>query len=174
MPTLARISADDIANGFRCGKRPLDDYFARHALPNDEAGIGRAYVLRRAEGDDAVLPPVLGYYTLSMAVVASDEAGAVLAKKLPKYPMPVALIGRLAVDERARGRRLGETLLIDALSRIVTAADILGCLGVIVDAKDADAEGFYAKYDFVALTMDGWPRRMFLPIDEVRAAFVEP
>lgn len=88
--------------------------------------------------------------------------------------MPVALIGRLAVDQRAQGRRLGETLLLDALHRVVDAARLLACLGIIVDAKDADAATFYSKYDFVALTEDGWPRRMFLHIATARAAFVDP
>jgi predicted N-acetyltransferase YhbS len=53
--------------------------------------------------------------------------------------MPVALIGRLAIEHRAQGRRLGEKLLIDALRRIVDAATMLGCMGVIVDAKDEDS-----------------------------------
>jgi len=70
---------------------------------------------------------------------------SVIGQELPGYPMPVALIGRLAVDERARGRRLGESLLIDALERVVAAAEILACLGVIVDAKDEGAERFYEK-----------------------------
>lgn len=134
-------------------------------------GIARAYVLRRGEDDAASLPAVLGFYTLSMAAAESVQLASILDKKLPKYPMPVALIGRLAVDERARGRRLGEKLLIDALDRVLDAATIVGCTGIIVDAKDEGAERFYAKYDFVTLVEEGWPRRMFLPIDTARAAF---
>jgi hypothetical protein len=95
----------------------MDDYFRRHAAANDVLGIGRAYVLRRAPDQDPSLPVVLGYYTLSMALVASADIAESLERKLPKYPLPVALIGRLAVDERARDRRLGELLLIDALRR---------------------------------------------------------
>ena len=143
----ARIEVADAVSGFRCGKRALDDYFARHAVANDQAGIGRAYVLRRPPGDDDAQPRVFGFYTLSMASVASEGLAAALVKKLPRYPMPVALIGRLAVDERVRGRRIGERLLVDALRRVVDASELLGCLGIIVDAKDADAERFYVKYD---------------------------
>lgn len=80
-------------------------------------------------------------------------------------------IGRLAVDERARGRRLGEALLLDALLRVVTAAEIVACLGIIVDAKDEDAERFYANYDYVTVDASSWPRRMFLPIDVARSVF---
>lgn len=101
------IEPADAKSGFSCGKHPLDDYFARHAVANDAAGIGRAYVLRRSDDGDVSLPAVLGFYTLSMAHAESEHVARVVARKLPKFPMPVALIGRLAVDRRA-GRRLGE------------------------------------------------------------------
>src|SRR5258708_24447299 len=103
----SRIEDADAKSGFSCGKHALDDYFARHALGNDRAGIGRAYVLRRATGDPPDLPSILGFYTLSMAVAESAQLAAALQAKLPKYPMPVALIGRLAVDQRATHRGLG-------------------------------------------------------------------
>ena len=106
-----------------------------------------------------------------MALAESADVAKVVGKKLPKYPMPVALIGRLAIDKRGQGRRLGERLLMDALRRVIDAASILGCTGIIVDAKDDDSEQFYAKYDFVTVTTVGWPRRMFLPIGTARTAF---
>lgn len=77
-----RIDAADVASGFRCGKHPLDDYFKRHALKNDEAGISAAYVLRRADDDEAALPRVLGFYTLSMAVVTAEQAARAVEMKL--------------------------------------------------------------------------------------------
>ena len=169
-----RIEPADAASGFACGKHPLDDYFRRHAVPNDRANIGRAYVRRRGEHDPPGLPDVLGFYTLSMAQVEPASVSTVLAAKLPKYPIPVALIGRLAVDARAQGRRLGESLLIDALRRVVEAAAIVACTGIIVDAKDEDAERFYAKYDFVTVSAEHWPHRMFLPISTAKAAFADP
>ena len=166
-----QIEPDDAAVGFSCGKHPLDDYFKRHAVQNDRAGISRAYVLRRTDSDPPELPNVLGYYTLSMAVAESAPIAKLLEAKLPKYPMPVALIGRLAIDARAQRRRLGETLLMDALRRVVDAAGIVGCTGIIVDAKDEGAERFYVKYDFVTVAAETWPRRMFLPIATARSAF---
>lgn len=159
------------ASGFRSGTRALDDYFHRYALSNDQADVGRAYVLEASTPDvEAGLPPVLGFYTLSMASVASQDVASVLARRLPRYLTPAALIGRLAVDERARGRRLGETLLLDALARVVEASQLIACLGVFVDAKDLAAEGFYAKYDSVTVDDAAWPRRMFLPMHVARAA----
>ena len=167
-----RIGPADPACGFRCGKHPLDDYFRRHALANDQRNIGRAYVVEATTDDVAAgLPEVIGYYTLSMAAAVSADVASIIGQKLPRYPMPVALIGRLAVDERARGRRLGEALLVDGLQRVVAAAALIACLGVIVDAKDEDAVRFYEKYGFVTVHAASWPRRMFLPVEVVRDAF---
>lgn len=163
--------AADAASGFRCGEPRLDEYLARHAFANDQAGIGCTYVLRKSETDDPTFPPVLGFYTLSMATVVPEAVAARMARRPPRYPMPVALIGRLAVDERARGRRLGESLLMDALRRANEASELLGCIGVIVDAKTEKAERFYEKYDFVAIAAETWPHRMFLPIGVARRAF---
>lgn len=164
---IGPIAAEDAKAGFRSGVHPLDDYFKRHAVTNDRAGISRCFVLRPEQAD---LPPVCGFYTLSMAAVQADALSAVLKDRLPRYPLPVALIGRLAVDERCRGQRFGETLLIDALARVVGVAESIACLGVIVDAKDEGAERFYLKYDFITIEQEGWPRRMFLPIATARAA----
>ncbi len=83
-----RIEPADAASGFRCGKHPLDDYFARHALANDQAGIGRAYVSRKSPGDDEALPRVLGFYTLSMASVASHDAATSRANRGAASPKP--------------------------------------------------------------------------------------
>jgi len=167
------IEPDDSHSGFRSGVRALDDYCTRHANENEVSGVGRTYVLRRAQTDGLELPRILGFYTLSMALIESSQATAVLRTKLPRYPLPVALVGRLAVDERARGRRLGERLLLDALQRVVDVADHIGCVGVIVDAKDERAHSFYERYDFVAVQDEGWPRRMFIPLGTARAALLE-
>ena len=82
-----RIGPGDPACGFRCGKHALDDYFARHALPNDQAGIGRAYVSEASPEDtDRGLPAVRGFYTLSMATVIPADIASAMSKKLPRYP----------------------------------------------------------------------------------------
>lgn len=159
----------DARSDFRCGKHSLDDYFHQHAANNNALGVGRTFVLTRDTGATD-LPEVLGYFTLSMATVLANDVREQLPAKLPRYPLPVALIGRLAVDERARGRRLGEALLLDAMERIAEASTMLGCVGVIVDALDADAETFYAAYDFEPIGDAGWPRRMFLAMASIREA----
>ncbi|MDQ3265275.1 MAG: GNAT family N-acetyltransferase [Myxococcota bacterium] len=165
------IQPADAKAGFACGNHSLDDFFARHAVANDAAGVCRVYVRRREADDDPSLPGILGFYTLSMASAEAAPVAQILGKKLPNYAMPVALIGRLAIDQRVQGRGLGEKLLLDALRRVVTVAANVGCTGVVVDAKDEGATRFYANYGFVVVVSEGWPRRMFLPISVARDAF---
>ena len=95
-------------------------------------------------------PHVLGYYTISSSAVAFD----VVPENLPRHPVPVALIGRLAVDKTARRQKLGETLLIHALRTAHHAAKTVGIYAVVVDALDESAKSFYMKYDFKELTDD--------------------
>jgi predicted GNAT family N-acyltransferase len=75
-------------------------------------------------------------------------------ENLPHHPVPVALVGRLAVDNTARGERLGETLLIHALRSAQRAAKIVGIYAVVVDALDESARSFYLKFGFNELTDD--------------------
>ena len=90
-------------------------------------------------------------------------------KGLPRYPVPTALIARLAVDTSAQGRGLGRELLMDGISRIVHAADEIGIHAVEVEAKDRKAHSFYEKYGFASLLDD--PQHMFLSIKVAKRAF---
>lgn len=95
-------------------------------------------------------------------------------KSLPRYPLPVALLGRLAVAQSAQGRGIGPRLLRDALRRVLETSTSVGCLGVIVDAKDESAEGFYLNFGFTPLPLEAgtppWPRRLFIALETVRDA----
>lgn len=113
---------------------------------------------------------VLGFYTLSSSTIQLDSLPEKLAKKLPKYPqLPATLLGRLAVDVTARGKRYGELLLMDALRRSLEAATEIGAMAVIVDAKDDGTAAFYARYGFEPLPEH--ERRMYLPMGQVAAIF---
>jgi len=165
------IDRGDPESGFHCGEPPLDAFFAKHALPNDRRGLGRTFVLRRGRSEQDDLPPILGFYTLSMADLAATRVPAELRPGLPRYPVPVALVGRLAVDSRAQGRGVGQRLLGDAILRVVEASRLVACLGVIVDAKNPRAGDFYRRYGFLVLEPEApFPRRMFLSLGTVLAA----
>lgn len=105
---------------------------------------------------------MLGYYTISSSGVAFDT----VPENLPRYPVPVALIDRLAVDQSARGRGLGETLLVHALQSAQRASDIVGIYAVVVDAWDQTAKTFYLKYGFNELSDD--QLHLYLPMKVIR------
>ncbi len=116
----------------------------------------------------AVVPPdaeILGYYSLSAGAVSLDALPADQRRKLPRHPIPVAHLGRLAVATKCRGQRLGEFLLIDALRRCGTIADSLGLHAVEAVAIDDSARQFYLKYGFESLIDD--PRHLYLTIAKI-------
>ena len=103
---------------------------------------------------------------MATGAVQFAEVPEELRKRLPKYPVPVAHLGRLAVDATAQGQRLGELLLMDALARIVGAADSIGIHAVEVVAIDENAIRFYLKYGFTALLDD--PHHLYISIKTLR------
>jgi GNAT superfamily N-acetyltransferase len=158
---IERLAARHDRTGFCCGKPSLDNFLHQLATQYDRRDMGRTYV--------ATLPPdarVHGYYTLASGAVAFAVVPAEVSRKLPRHPIPVAHLGRLAVDQGARGLRLGETLLLDALRRCVRFADELGIHAVEVYALDDDARGFYLKYGFTPLVDDGF--HLYLPMKTIR------
>ena len=113
-------------------------------------------------------PLRLGYYTLAATSISLTDLPASLSKKLPRYPaIPATLMGRLAVDARHRGQRLGELLLLDAFSRTLRAE--IATYAFVIDAKDEAAAGFYRAYNFQPLTAEG--RRMLVPMAEIAKLF---
>lgn len=85
-----------------------------------------------------------------------------LVKKLPRHPVPVARMGRLAVDASAKGNGLGKLLRVDAMERVQTASELIGVFALLVDAKDDSAKTFYLKYGFISLIDE--PMTLFLPL----------
>lgn len=166
------ITASDAAGGFSSGKVPLDEFFAGQAWSNHARGLGKTFVLRRPAGETS-LPALVGFYTLCMSSIPRERLARAPRKTRTNVPreVPVALVGRLAVDARAQHRRFGERLLVDAFRRVLASADNVGCAGVLVDAKDDGAVAFYARYGFIDLDpAAAFPRAMLIAIDTVRSA----
>jgi GNAT superfamily N-acetyltransferase len=139
------LSSKHDRSSFDCGEPSLNTYLRQYARQNDEKGLGRTYV--------AVEPGqtrVEGYYTISTGAVTFEQ----VPEKLPRYPIPVVHLGRLAVDLSAQGKGLGELLLIDALKRATLAAEQLGIYAVEVRALNDSAQRFYLKYGFTPLLDD--------------------
>lgn len=149
---------------FSCGVEFLDAYLRKQARQDFKKHAAVPFVLT-PDGST-----IAGYYTLSQYAVQLVDVPPDVAKKLPKYPMvPATLLGRLAVSTAFRGQGLGETLLMDALYRILQHSREVASAGVIVDAKDTGAVSFYKKYGF--LELPNVARRLFLPLGTVEELF---
>ncbi len=151
------LRASDERGEFSCGKASLDGFLRLRASQYEKRRLGRTYV--------ALFPgttTVAGYYTLAAGAIAVANLPPESAKRLPKHPVPVILLGRLAVDLKARGQGLGKALLRDALRRSLELSEQLGLFAVEVLAIDTEAREFYAKYGFVPLTDNDL--HLFLPI----------
>ena len=146
---------------FSCGMSALDRYLKRQAGQDVRRRIARVFVCT-AENDDAVL----GFYTLSALSIDLRSLPESLRRKLPRHPIPCALIGRLAVDTSVHGQGVGRMLLADAIKRTVNASATLAIHAMIVDAKENVAKRFYMNFGFVPLQDD--PMRLFLPLGAIR------
>ncbi len=156
---IERLTRSHERKHFKCGEQSLDRYIQQLAVQNDERNIGRTFVAVE-EGSLTVI----GYYTLASGRVSFQHLPDV--KKLPpNMPMPVILLGRLAVDLNWRGLRLGEYLLMHALWRCSEINRDVAVHAVEVDAIDDGAKAFYERYGFVAL-LDN-PLHMYLPMKQI-------
>jgi GNAT superfamily N-acetyltransferase len=133
-------------DGFQCGKPPLDAFLLTLASQYEKRKLGRTYVAVRPEENR-----VLGYYTLASGSLPFENLPKKLTKKLPKHPVPVVLLGRLAVDQSMQGKGLGRALLVNALKRVLDLSRSLGIFAVAVEAIDEQAKAFHEKFGFTPL-----------------------
>jgi len=156
------LTAEHKCDRFESGKPALDVWLRVHALDNEEKA-SRTYVITAQLGEDA--GNVVAYYTLAYGSVIRSEVPGKIRHGLPN-PVPVMVLGRLAVDERHAGRGIGPSLLREAMQRTLEASKIAGLRAMIVHALDDEAVGFYAKYGFQVFPAG--TRTMFLPIETLR------
>ena len=119
-----------------------------------------------AEAGDQELATIAAYYTLASATVG--KVSLPIRKSLPRYPLPVVLLARLAIDEHFQGKGLGSKTLIAALQQAyVLTSKGLPALGVVLDALDEDALKFYQSFDFFEPLTDD-PMRLFIGMQSIR------
>lgn len=153
--------------GFSCGSEPLDRWLHRYAGQGERRDSTRTFVAAGAGG------VVRGYYTLLAGQVEHAEATEAARKGLSRhFPIPVAILARLAVDARSQRQGLGAHLLDDALQRVCRAAQEVAVRGVVVHAIDDAAGGFYERFGFRGLGTA--PRTLMVTLAELRAAGYEP
>src|SRR6188472_335598 len=130
------LSSSHDRSQFDGGIAPLNVYLKQYALQNQRKRIVRNYVTCSGK-------QIVGYDSLVYGSVIQSAAPAALAKGVGNYPIPVMILGRLAVDSRARGHGLGKALLKDAVLRTLQAADIAGLKAIFTQAKNSEAKTFY-------------------------------
>jgi GNAT superfamily N-acetyltransferase len=150
---------------FDCGYLELNQYLSRYARQNHAGGINKAFVAIKS----ATPLKIDGYYTISSSTIAFTSFSESYQKNLPSYPIPAALIGRLAVDLSCQGQGLGTKLLVDALMRIVRVSQELGIYAVRVDAIDETAKQFYLKHEFIPFLDSSLS--LFLPLKTIAREF---
>jgi predicted N-acetyltransferase YhbS len=152
-----KVSEAHDLSEFDCGEPVLNDWLRRRALQNEASGASRTYVVCAGKR-------VMGYYTLAVGAVTHAEVPGRIKRNMPD-PVPVMVLGRLAVDQSVQGRHIGGGLLRDAVLRTVQAAEIAGIRAILVHAISAQAKRFYETHGFIASPVD--PLTVMIAVAEV-------
>jgi ribosomal protein S18 acetylase RimI-like enzyme len=132
---------------FSCAEPALDNYIRHQASQDVRNRVTNVFVA--VESFAPIPAPILGYYTLSSTSFSKADLPADIAKSLPHYPVPAAILGRLAVRSASQGQRLGTYLLFDAFARVIHVSQTMMAIhALIVDAKNHAAAAWYERYGF--------------------------
>ena len=151
-------------DAFDCGDAALNEFLRRYARQAHELGSAKTFVAVPTEDGTRVL----GYFTLSPASVAFARTPDVIRRGLGRYDVPAYRLGRLAVDRTVQGQGLGGQLLLAAGRRCLRAAQEVGGVALLIDAKNESVASWYASYG--ALQLLDAPLTLLLPLATIRAA----
>ena len=143
---------------FSCGITELDRYIKEIANQDIKRRTASVFVA-------AIEKQVVGFYTLSATSISREDLPPEMMKKLPRYPIPAVLLGRLAVDYSYWDKQLGKALLVNAMKRALLASQTVGMYALAVDAKNEGAKAFYQHFGMIAF--ERYPMRLFLPLDTI-------
>ena len=158
---IAPLGKQHDRKSFDCGEPSLNQYLHRYASQDIRRRVNRVFV---ASPPDAT-QQVIGYYSLSAGGLDATDLPEEFRRRLPRYPVPVVLLGRLAVAKSHQGKGLSAILIADALQRIVQASRVMAVFAVIVDALNDRVAEFYQQFGFIPLPSQ--PLKLFLPMDSV-------
>ncbi len=144
-------------DNFDCSNEELNLYLKQYANPDLKRRVAQVFVICPSNSEE-----IIGFYTLSVFSIKVSSMPPQFAKKSPKYPIPVSLLGRLAVDKNYQGQGIGGLLLADAIKRVILASSIIAIYALVVSAKNETAKKFYARYRFIELLEN--KENMFLPL----------
>lgn len=158
---IEKLHRTHVVDHFTCGQPELDRFLIRHALQAQQANSSQTYVA--VDGGE-----VVGFYTIVAGEVRHADAPERVVKGMPRHPIPLLVLARLAVHSNAQGRGIGAGLLLDALSRTLQVADVIGVRALAVHAKDDRAVSFYRHFGFTPSPTDA--RHLFMLIKDIRLA----
>jgi len=148
-------------DAFRCGEETLDRWLIAYAGQTQRRDASRTFVSAVDSGQ------VVGYYTLIAAQVEHEQATAKVRRGLSRhFPIPVALLARLAVATPYQGAGLGRSLLLDALQRVLRASEEIAIRAITVDALNVRAASFYRGFGFEPSDLDS--NTLMVPLQAVR------
>jgi GNAT superfamily N-acetyltransferase len=156
------LAAGHDLDSFESGTAALDEWMKRRARRNEAEGASRTFVA-------CVGQRVIGYYSLAAGSVLRGVATGTVRRNMPD-PVPIILLGRLAVDRRWQGKGLGADLLSDAVLRVVGAAATVGVRAILVHAISEEAKRFYEKHGFRASAVD--PMTLMVTIEEAQKSLL--
>ncbi len=156
-PTL--LTQNHEVRDFDCHVLELNNYLKKHALQNILNNSARTYVT-------TVENKLVGYYALSFSSVSHESASPRVHKGLGKYPIPVMLLARLAVDSTYQGKGLGHGLLKNAMLKTLQASEIAGLRAMVVHAMDESAKLFYQKHGFCPYPQDSF--HLYLMMKDIK------
>ena len=165
--TIEPLAATHELEGFDSGAPSLDHWLKTWACHSHKLGSAKTFVVclentRR----------VVGFHALAAASASKDVVPRRVAAGLsPRHEVSLVLLARLAVDKRYQGRKLGKALLRDAMVRTLVAADQIGVVAMVVQAKDDEAYRFYEHFGFLPSPLK--PGQMFIPLGTIRRAVSE-
>jgi GNAT superfamily N-acetyltransferase len=154
------LNANHQLAGFDCGHPDLNNWLRKRALTNQQEGASRTYVVTDGQR-------IIGYYALAAGGINITAAPGRFRRNMPN-PIPVALLGRMAVDRSYRGKGLGRAMFRDGAKRIIHAADTLGIGGLIVHAMTEEAKAFYLALGFETSPLE--PMTLMVTLADLRAA----
>jgi GNAT superfamily N-acetyltransferase len=160
----APLTPDHVLDDFGCGEPSLDEWLKKRALKNQVSGASRCFVITDSRA-------VVGYYCLSAGAISHEAAPKAMRRNMPD-PLPVVLLGRLAIDRRYHNRGLGQALMRDALLRAVHVASDTGVFAVLVHALSDAAKRFYLSRGFVESPLQ--PMTLIMTLATIRTILSEP
>jgi GNAT superfamily N-acetyltransferase len=158
------ISNSHSLENFQSGEPSLDEWLKKWALKNHASGASRCFVVCVGE-------TVVGYYSLSAGAISHEVAPKTMRRNMPN-PLPVLLLGRLAIDARYHNQGIGSALLRDAMMRAVSVAHDAGVFAILVHALSEQARQFYLSRGFVQSPLQ--PMTLMMTLKTVHSILAEP